>query len=828
MTLKIPVRTLLLFVLCLGSCAKQTKSVVHQDNTVLRLLAPASEPASKTWIDASAQASVAPVYWSAGDCISVNGVASSPLEAEPGAKLATASFHLRNVTPPYTVIYPSGAQDGFASEDGIKIVIPATQEWKDGSFAEGSALMYGYSEDDAPVQMHHLCGAITFTLMNPDFVKVNVLSITSLTDGKPIAGSFILNPEKSLELVPSGAGSSRIDMVLPDEGLYITPEGTSFFFTIPAGEYKDGFVIRLDDGNKHILRAYWLRPSQGAQAGVTVEAGKLVVFQTQEYDPDAREICNAGDWEEFATAYNAGGDAWKAEWLTKEGTIRIAEDFTTDSPIRLENFEGILDGCGHTITTTAATVPLVNKLSGTIRNLTIAGTNDPADPSTNGATVFVTTLAGGSIINCTNKVNINIHDLDYPIIAGTFVRTFSGGLLENCVNEGNITLTCLINKNRYFLAGGLVALVKTLSSPGIIKGCVNKGKITALANKEEKAEFTPVQAGFGGIVGTIIDGKQENFLTIDSCVNQGDIQVDFIPSPTKDTKTVTAVSAAGGIVGTAMKYNSGALLFSWYSNSTTQATNQNGVFFKMKGCSSTGNVHNGLCSKIPHGDPNMDFAAGLIGIANGLQDAPAVIEDCSVSNAVIEAIPNTYYQRSGFCMVSAGLAGFAGYANFINCTVSSCRIGSLARQSYSVSGGIGMAFTTFRMEGCRIFADLLQIRSQISGVPCTEAHYSLGFTLSTKKGPEGGTTGKGGMRNALINPEGSVVTGCSFGGSITTNPTLVEYNKDLTTAVSTQKTTFDSNTFQDIIACGAFNEDFYNRNIPALIDISDNIYWNGQ
>ena len=833
------VRTLLLLAICVASCTK-TAQLPRQEATVLKLQAPASVVPSKTWIDASAGGPVAPVYWSVGDQIWVNGVVSSPLEADPGAaKMTSASFYLTNVSAPYQILYPHSAYAGKGEEGRLLLDIPSSQKWKDGSFSEGSALLYGYSaSENAPVQMQPLCGAITFTLKDPSSVKVQSLSITSLTDGKPIAGRFALDKE-TLALTGAGANSACIDMELPEEGLSITPEGTSFFFSLPAGDYPEGFVIRLKDENKHILRCWWLRPAKDAEAGVTLGAGKLVVFAAQDYDPDAREICNAEEWEAFASAYNAGGEAWKAEWLCKDGTIRIGEDFTAESLTRLNSLAHVLDGCGHTVTITKATTPLVKTLTGTIRNLTVAGTNVPSDPSTAGATVFVTTLSGGALENCCNKAVLQLDNHLGAVVAGGLVRTMTSGRIENCVNEGAINLSVGLQKSasetayidRYILTGGIVALAKSIDGEAVIKDCVNRADITvSVLRPTTGAAAAPQQAGYGGIVGSVISGTPEHYLDIQSCHNQGNIAVDYSPVPESGTKV--SVTAVGGIVGGALTY-SGGLTFKWYSSGTSQVSNQEGVYLRLKGCTSTGNVHNGLCHNIAHGDPNMNFAAGIIGIANGLKDAPIEIEDCTVQDNIIEAITNTYYQRTGFCLVSAGLAGFAGHAHFKDCTVKNSVIGSLKQPTYAVAGGIGMAPVTFQMEGCRIFAHLKQIRCYISGSTDEEkkarttGHYAMAFSLSTKKGPEGSATGFGGMRNTLINLEGSAVTGCSFGGTITLNTNLVLYSaKSGFSEVA--ETPVSANNFQNYITCDTFNADYYKRNIPSMVTFSNNQYWDGQ
>ena len=818
----------------LAACSERggdISSTVPQE-VALKLQAPSSA-ATRTWIDAAGEGTTAPVYWSDGDRIAVNGVISSALAVEDGQKLASATFFLRNVEAPYSAVYPSGAWAGTDPDGNILLDIPAVQAWTEGSFAPGSALLYGSSASaEEPVAMSSLCGAITFTLRDPDEVQVGSLSITSLTDDKPIAGRFALDTE-TLELTPAGEVGGTVSMALPQEGLSLSAAGTSFFFSLPAGSYSDGFLIRLDDARKHILRKFWLRPSAGADPGINLEAGTLVVFEAQEYDPDAREICSAADWEEFAAALNGSAADFEKEWVGKDGSIKIGADFEAAGLTRLTSFSGVLDGCGHTVTLTNATSPLVGTLTGTIRNLTVAGTNNPADPDVIGASVFVSSLNGGTIENCVNKANIIAPQKAKNMISGAFVRTMTGGSILNCVNEGNISLTCDVTSTSFYLmAGGFVAQVKDLTAAALIKNCVNKGKITVTAVRELKTGKAIKRAGYGGIVACIISGSADKYLTIESCTNEGDIAVDYSPVPSAGT--TAAVSGAGGILGLAMEFTS-EYMFKWNSYGSSQLTSQDGVYFKMVSCTSKGNVHNGLCCSVAHGDPNSTFAAGLVGVANGLGASPALIQDCTVENISVEATTNSHYERNGFCMVSAGLAGFAGNATFKDCDVTGCRIGTLKRQSYLVAGGIGMAPVTFTMDGCRIFADIQQIRCKFdknNANKVMDGHFAMGFCLSTKKGPTGGPTviaGEGGFRNTFVNPEGSEVKNCSFGGTITVNtdPTSVYY-QDSTWPAPTSPITLTASNFGDYIACGTFTRDFYERNVPDMVTISDNQWWNGQ
>lgn len=832
MTRIFPVTALALLALIPASCTK-TDSAKRTETeaapVTLTLKAPSS-PVSRTWIDSGVGGSTLPVYWSAGDRIAVNGVVSSPLSIEEGAKVSSAEFQLRNISAPYSAVYPHSAYCGTDDAGNIILQIPASQAWKEGSFAEGSALLYGYSENDAsPLQMKNLCGAVSFSLKDENEVQISSLTITSLTDGKPIAGQFVLDG-KSLALTAAQGGSDTVSMTFPEQGLTISAEGTSFFFTIPAGNYPEGFLIRLDDARKHILRSLWLRPSEGAEAGVEVGAGKIVVFDTAVYDPDAREICSPEDWEEFAQAYNSGSEGWEQEWLCKDGSIKIGADFSAEELTKINTLSHTLEGNGHTVTISAARTPLVGKLTGAIKNLTIAGSNTPDDPGTAGATVFVTTLAEGSIENCTSKAGISLANYSGKLVAGSFVRTFSGGSIINCNNEGNLTFRCDISAgNQAILGGGFVGTVSALAGAGLIKGCTNKGNISFTFIKPSSSNHYPAQAGFGGIVGTIVNGTAENFLTIESCTNEGSVSVEYANDPT--TASVM-MSAAGGIVGAAMKYNSSTIAgtttaggaFWWWKRSNLKTDvfdNQDGVYFEMKDCISKGDIRNGLVSSTSSDEPLKAYSAGLVGVVNGLGDSHCRISGCSVSGSIIPYEGSTY-SRAAFAGVCGGLAGFAGYADFEGCSVNCQQIGTLKKQFYATSGAIGIALMSFKLTNCKIFANLQIVRA----INYTADNYAAGFGLSTKcSGSSASGSSVGGMRWTMIDIDGSSVSGCGFGGSITYNSTPVNYNASSGfTPVETVSLT--SSNIENYIASPSFRADYDGKGFPSKVTISDNYWWN--
>ena len=110
------------------------------------------------------------------------------------------------------------------------------------------------------------------------------------------------------------------------------------------------------------------------------------------------------------------------------------------------------------------------------------------------------------------------------------------------------------------------------------------------------------------------------------------------------------------------------------------------------------------------------------------------------------------------------------------------------------------------MTGCKFFANLNIIRS----TKFAEKNWSLGFSLSTSSA-DGNTSG--------ASLAGSSVTGCSFGGTLTTNKELVEYNSTATTFGAMETTTFTASDFGDHIASKSYGK--------GEVTFENNSYWNG-
>lgn len=811
--------------LLMNSCSNEELSNESTRENIapvtLRLCSPSAN-VTRTWLDTSIDGMSYPVYWSNGDKVSVNGESSLPLSVADGQKVTEADFLFTTISAPYTILYPASAWAGVNDEGRIKITIPDSQEWKADTFSDGAALLYGMAENETErAELINLCGAVSLTLSDKHGKIIKSISVKSLSEDDPIAGDFILDTsEGKPELHPESNSSCHLNIVLPDEGVTLSPEGTSFIFTIPAGDYPDGFSIVIEDAETYIQRSYWLRQSAGADPGVTLHAGRIVEFEMMEYEAQAKEIRSADDWERFAHACNeaAGTDGWDSEWRFKDGICRLGADITAENLTCIENWRGHLDCCGHTITLTAAESPLFRTLSGVVENLTISGSNSCTDPAAYGASIFAGTIDGGLLSDCMNTADLNVTDWNGDMISGVFASDMRTGVIRGCTNEGVVNITSDISSsNNKVIVGGLVGTVQP-EGTCIIEKCINNAEVNITFVKGTDDKQYPLYGGYGGIVGHVSTGTPESHLTIRKCSNNGDVTASYL----NDSKVSTEMtSAVGGIIGSAICYDESGKFFSWWHRSKTAVLDDvfpdmDGLYMEMEDCINTGDIYSFFTASCSSDDPTKAYVGGVAGAVNGLKDAHAKISGCRNEGKVIPTYEGAY-TRSGLSVVAGGMLGYGGYVDLSDCIVRSFQVGTLKKQIYSASGGIGLATLAFTMTGCEINANVQMIRS----ANYTEDNYSLGFTLSTKQ------NSKGGIRWPMIELEGSSVTGNSFGGSITYSAEIVKYNEaDAAAYADTETLVVDESNFEGLIASPSFFADYDKKGFHTQVDISSNTFLN--
>ena len=759
-------------------------------------------PTVRTAIDGASSEETLRAWWSNGDVINVNGKKSS--EFTGSGQETSAEFKINNVQAPYRMVYPHSAYKGENEDGTVTVTFPAVQKYTPNSFESGAMIMYGYSETES-IDCRYACGAIKIGLKANEAKIIKSISITSLSQSN-ITGEFIINPIEGTITAGSNGGKT-ITIHLPEGGLALVGSTTNIIATVPAGEYQDGFEIRIHDTEKRVMRRFWLRHSADADAGVTIMPGKITSFDNHDFDnTDSREITSAEDWEELAAAFNNGGYDWGGSESGKKHAIIISNDFSAEHLTRIENLtEDItIDGNGHTITQTHAEGPLFGSVKGTVKNLSLDGRLEAMNPYEDGTAAFCRVLQNGVLDGCTNLMDISVNQekTSLYIAASALVRSFHGGTIRNCTNKGKLNIiTSQGNTNKVTMAGGLVSIVKDLAASALITDCTNEGEVVVTLDKADDGTSVAIShGGFGGIVGVVKAGDATNFLTIRNCRNLADVTVRNATDPTK-TNHGKNIIGAGGIVGLCAPLN---------SDGASIPSSLNGWYMSLEKCCNKGNISNGLISFTATNEITKICSGGIAGVIIGSSTNPVSISECD-SDGTVHSYEGTGYIRAAFMNVAGGLCGMGAFLNADKCRITG-HVGSLKRQHFSVSSGIGLALGTFNLNGCSFGCDLSLIRVK----RYSELNWSLAFTTPVSSSCVA-------IKADFIKLAGSSIKNCIFKGQLTTNKSVLSDALNASGAYKTsgygdmQTISITSDDFQTAIASDSYN--------GSAVAYENNSYW---
>ena len=772
----------LLAAVALCSCGREElpEKTENADGVVLR--AGLVSVQTKTWLDSEGSMGnqTKKVYWSDGDKINVNGQDSTPVSVSDGEKVSEADFHLRSVDGPYNVVYPHDiVLDDTYDQDGcITIALSESQKYHPTTFASGAAIMYGYSESEN-VALHNLCAAVRVNLTGTS--NVSAATVVSESSDAPICGTFKLCPQTGV-LTPA---DGKVSLSLDFEDVSLSPEGTDFYFTIPAGDYSAGlsfYFTNAEDGRK--MQCTW-KP-EGA-----LEAGRLYSFNDVTYAPEAKDIETSDEWEEFVLALSGEGDLGK--FLYKDGAVRLGADIEGDLSSIPDDFTYILDGAGHTITRNSATAALFTSVSGEVKNLTLTG-NFTATAS-QGDAPFVSTLkAGGKISGCTNTMTITFDKGDHTYVAG-IVKMMNGGTIEDCINDGDIVAKLNYSDgDKNVAVGGIVAQVNASEENIVIKNCLNKKEIKfapVIENSDNGSKICSV----GGIAGWLRSAKS---FTLENCDNEGTV--------TYSAENVTGAAApknypicVGGIIGA--------------GSDISKSLVNNGIALNMSDCDNSGMVINrgisgtfvGASTSVKKNSENRSFTGGIAGLLMGTSEAYAEVSECTNTGEIIpyDLTGSTASKQACYTSVVAGFIGFGGYLDMDNCTVN-CTIGNGKRPVMSFGGVIGCAVRPFNLTNSNVYftgyyeriGNYQGNRAVVAAVPVL---FGTTETNTMSIAPEiAGSTISNCKIGAVLNTSGSIIKGELTGGLATAKG---ENTDDCSGGLTT--TFFNSESMtKDNLVCG--------------------------
>lgn len=721
------------------SCAVEPDQPVKAPQTKLGVSL--EEVQSKTHLgpEGTDQEKVRKVLWSEGDMINVNGSVSQPLTAQQSGG-TTAEFSFNCAMSEYNVVYPASvcADREYSADGTIAIEIPSIQKYSPTSFGNGAAILYGYASEGSSVNLQNLCGAVRVTLTGAATVKSAIMVSTDVTE--PVSGTFSINPRTGDLSVISGDKSVSLDI----EAVEVDHNGQSFYFTLPKGVYSGGLSFQFYAADESVMECRWVDNTPMTEVSeIVIEAGKLYQFDPVVYEAGSKSLMNADDWEFVAQAINSGSTEWKALYLdpvTK--SIKLGTDIILpDSATVIDELRYTLDGCGYSITRSVAT-PLVKTLKASIKNLTIQGEatrSVPVEGSVTPVASFVDVLDGGTLEDCTNKMNISIASCSYDAAFAGFVNKAKGGTITGCVNEGSISLvTTGQDANKIAYGGGIVASVFDLTSPLQITDCKNKGTVYLKSEFSDKAAAPGVkEVGVGGIIGRIHSGNSDNYVRIFNCSNTGALKLDCSVST---TKSASYQYSLGGIVGL-----SAVLENSILANPVTSGS----YYLEIENCINSADLHNNSISRCgSHDIQKKVYTGGIAGAVFGLKDKHAVLKNCTDTGDIIPYIGP--FVRQAFPAVCGGLVGIGGYIDVTGGKVEAT-IGSDQAFTYALAGVMGTALTIFTISGVEVSTDIFKVDTSTSSY--SVGNHALAVTCYEK------------IPAVWKNVAGSKVEKCTFSGS---------------------------------------------------------------
>ena len=737
------------------------------------------------------------VYWSAGDAINLNGYESLPLTQEQAGK-ATADFQLYNGALPYKVIYPASICGEFATDGTVTINVPSVQEYSPISFGKDSAILYGYSEsENEPVTLNNLCAAVKVSLNSSAGISISKAAIISNSSAAPVAGKFNINPMTGEYSVVEGLTSIMLDI----EDVSLDADEQSFYFTLPYGEYPEGFTVKFYDSEKFPMECRWLSNSEN---GVKVEAGKLYEFKPVDFVPGKKEILTGEDWLYIATCINKADNSWKSAYLDdKTNTIRLGADIVLPegTPQITKDFVYVLDGQGYTLTNNTATASLIKTLpaSGAIRNLTIAGTMRSSSETANvELAAFVHTVSGGSIEDCTNEMVFEVSAK--TALFGAFARTITAGQIVRCVNNADMTIMMDVKKATTddlktikSFGGGLVATCFSPIAFVLVEDCVNNGDVNVTIDAGTAAGVN--RAGFAGILGYVSGSTTENYPRLVNCTNNGNVQLSFVENVSSRAKAQYSVGGivglAAGVAASASGLNTGAL---------SAVDSGKHCYMYLDSCTNTGRVQNNATSSGDSADPTIKiYTGGIAGTVIGLGEAtPTKIINCVNTGEVVPySVKVNHYQRAAICGVCGGFLGLGAYVD-IEGGMMNAKVGTAETHSFATAGVIGLAWSKFSIKSLKVNANISRVQSSDHSAD----NHALAVANSTTK-----------IKTDL---KGSVISDCSFAGSFFIG----------TTAKYTDKPVVPTNveyvTSDDILSGAKIVSASYTK---GGITMENNVYW---
>ena len=463
---------------------------------------------------------VYPLYWSEGDKISVNGVASEALAASNDGKVS-ATFTVNSpLAHPYNIVYPAAEGVSAVADGCYPVVFPATQNYKAGNVDGNAVALYGYAEEGVAPTLYHLTGILRFDVKG----AATLSNLTVASTYGALAGAYDVNCSTGALTAQSGSTSDTVTLSFGD-GLTLGAESTPIYVAVPAGEYGEVTVtLNATSGEKMVVKF--------DTSAKSISAGKIREFSPFEFVANATDEAFVIDSKEALIAFAANP--------TRSAVVTANIDMTGETWTTIPEY-GAFTFDGGNFEIKGLNAPLFGTTYANIKNVKLVDVN--YEETTNAFSGAIACVLYGTMNNCSVSGNITINnttyagnisnyaDVGYAGVVGSCV----GATMTNCTNNAKITLVSLVgNTTCAVTAGGVIG--------GASQGCkfdglVNNGDIIFSGS-------TPANFYLSGVIGRAVPVTDTiPFTELNNCTNNGNI-----------TQTAESVCGKdlliGGITGT--------------------------------------------------------------------------------------------------------------------------------------------------------------------------------------------------------------------------------------------------------------------------------------
>ena len=456
-----------------------------------------------------------PLFWSEGDQISVNGVASEPLSAAYAGK-ATATFKVSVVAEKLNVAYPAAA-------DGEVLFAENQVHAANNTFGSGVTTMFASGNSGEALQLKHLTGILKIGIVGE--ATLSHAQISTI-DRAPITGAFAIDAEGN---TTAGASAKSVINYSFGEGVTLSSEPTYIHVAVPTGEYDELYVTLYDKANGVMYATVKANETN------TLKAGKLRTFKSN--------ISYAATDKVVVIKNEADLKAFAAVAATTTSDVVLANDITlTEAWTPIEGYAGTIFGHGYAIK--GLTAPLFGTTSASFKGLHLEGVNiaETANPNvgalaraivaTDTVKPFITncTANGTLTVNCTEFTHSDNAYHSYAI--GGLVGRVQGVDIADCTNSVAIDVKQVVASANtsiiYPSIAGVVgyaekASLNNLANSGAIKVALPKGAAAATNNYANTV--VPYIAGVAGFLagadGTVAELTNNALISINGWCGEG-------------------------------------------------------------------------------------------------------------------------------------------------------------------------------------------------------------------------------------------------------------------------------------------------------------------